>query len=272
MNGLKLKRPLVCLDCETTGLDTENDRIVQIAVSIVKPHGGAHVDESKRLLNPGFPIPAAATEVHGITDEMVKDEPAFSAIAQSLAQLLTDVDYAGYNVTFDLQMLMAEFERVGDNADFMEGASIVDAKRLWEVLCPRHLVDAVRFWTGDEPSDDAHDALADVRMTLAVLNGQIDVMNGERAVSIDQEITIPEVPEITPEALHELCFPGMMDLAGKFVLDDEGKHAIWNFGKYRGQAVDPNASDQVGLLKWMLGQDFSSNTKRAVASLLDEMA
>lgn len=79
---LNLKRPIVFLDLETTGVDPAKDRIVEISLVKVMPDGTQEV--KTRRLNPEMHIPEAASAVHGIHDEDVADCPTFREISKSL--------------------------------------------------------------------------------------------------------------------------------------------------------------------------------------------
>ncbi|MDE6438014.1 MAG: 3'-5' exonuclease, partial [Muribaculaceae bacterium] len=92
---LKLTRPLVFFDLETTGTSISHDRIVEISIVKLMPDG--RVLEKTRRINPEMPIPAEATAVHHITDEDVKDELTFKQIAKSLLAIFEGCDIAGYN-------------------------------------------------------------------------------------------------------------------------------------------------------------------------------
>ncbi len=72
---LQLKKPLAFIDLETTGTNLGTDRIVEIAILKLLPDGTKSV--KRKILNPEMPIPKASSDVHGITDEMVKDAPTF---------------------------------------------------------------------------------------------------------------------------------------------------------------------------------------------------
>lgn len=113
---LNLKRPIIFFDLETTGIDIARDRIVEISMVKVMPDGEEIV--RTRRINPGMPIPAEATAIHGITDEDVKDCPLFPQIAKSLAQFIEGCDFGGFNSNrFDLPMLVEEFMRAGVDVD-----------------------------------------------------------------------------------------------------------------------------------------------------------
>ncbi len=79
MQVLNLRRPLAFVDLETTGTSPASDRIVEIAILKVQPDGTE--DFRRKRVNPGVPIPAEATAIHGITDADVADEPPFQAYA-----------------------------------------------------------------------------------------------------------------------------------------------------------------------------------------------
>ena len=113
---LNLKRPIIFFDLETTGVDTARDRIVEISMIKIMPDG-EEITRTRRL-NPGMPIPAEATAVHGITDEDVKDAPTFAQVARSLEQFIRGCDFGGFNSNrFDLPVLVEEFLRAGVDVD-----------------------------------------------------------------------------------------------------------------------------------------------------------
>src|SRR5689334_4477710 len=105
MPALSLKRPLVFIDLEATGINVGADRIVEIALLKIHPSG---TKESKRyLINPTIPIPEVVTKIHGITDEHVKDAPKFADVAKEIHAFLGGCDLAGYNSNkFDIPMLI----------------------------------------------------------------------------------------------------------------------------------------------------------------------
>ena len=105
---LKLKRPLIFFDLETTGTNVTHDRIVELSFIKVMPDGT--VIEKSRRLNPEMPIPPESTAIHHITDDDVRDCPTFRQIAHSLEEIFADTDVAGYNSNkFDVPVLIEEF-------------------------------------------------------------------------------------------------------------------------------------------------------------------
>ena len=221
-------------DLETTGVDPAKDRIVQIAYAM------GNEEPRKRLINPGIPIPAEATAIHGITDEMVANAPTFGQIAKALLEKLDRADcISGFNIlSFDLPLLSEEFARVGITWP-VKRLRIIDVYKLYSHWYPRKLANAVATYCGREQTA-AHDAAGDVidcRDVLSVMQNRSD---------------FAEVLDTT----HNV---GQIDLAGKLVRDQEG-YAVYTFGKHKGQRL----CDQPGFARWMLGVDFPVDTKRAV--------
>ena len=114
--NLKLKRPIVFFDLETTGLQITKDRIVEISILKIFPNGNK---ESKTwLVNPTIPIPKEVTEIHGISNDKVKNEPTFKELASEILTLIQNCDLAGYNSNkFDIPLLTEEFLRAGIEFD-----------------------------------------------------------------------------------------------------------------------------------------------------------
>ena len=169
--NLKLKRPIIFFDLETTGVDTAHDRIVEISMVKIEPDGTKHV--KTRRINPEMPIPAEATAVHGISDEDVKDEPTFKQIAKSLAKFIEGCDFGGFNSNrFDLPMLVEEFMRADVDVDFRK-RKFVDVQNIFHKKEQRTLVAAYKFYC-DKDLENAHSAEADTLATYEVLEAQIE--------------------------------------------------------------------------------------------------
>lgn len=103
--------PIALIDVETTGMDSSNDRVVEIGIVIAR--GGEIVDRKNWLVNPGRPIPKEASDVHKITDDDVKDAPPFAAVAREIAAALAGCVPAAYNASFDRAFLGSETARAG---------------------------------------------------------------------------------------------------------------------------------------------------------------
>ncbi len=238
---LTLVRPLTLFDVETTGT-LRTDRIVQIAVTVHYPDKDPVAWST--LVNPGMPIPAESSAVHGITDEMVLGAPFFSQLAPRLAATaMTGCDFAGQRVTYDLRTFRAECKRVGVVWDWeADGALVIDTLRIRQIARPADLATLYAEATG-LTLDDAHDAGADVRATEAVLAWQV------------REHGLPR--DVATLAAH--CWPkraDRVDAEGKLIW--RGGEAVVAFGK--GEGIPLRQMDR-GWLNWVLREDFSAELK-----------
>ena len=250
---LKLKRPIIFFDLETTGLNITNDHIVELSIIKVFPDG--HEEEKTRRINPGMPIPAEATAVHHITDDDVKDCPKFKQIAKSLAQMFEGCDIAGFNSNrFDIPMLAQEFSNAGVDVDFSK-MRFVDVQSIYHKKEPRNLIAAYKFYCGKDLTE-AHSANADTRATLEVLKAQLDYYD-----DLENDI----------EKLSEMSFSGKnIDLAGRIVKNEKGE-AVFNFGQYRGKTVESVLKSTPQYLDWIEKSDFPANTKDVVRRIYMEL-
>ena len=247
--NLKLKRPIVFFDLETTGVDTANDRIVEISLVKIGVDGTKSV--KTRRINPEMHIPEAATAVHGITDEDVKDEPTFRQIAKSLAQYIEGCDFGGFNSNrFDLPVLVEEFMRAGVDVDFKR-RKYVDVQNIFHRKEQRTLVAAYKFYC-DKDLENAHSAEADTLATYEVLEAQIE--------------RYPDIGD-TVEQLSEFSSNGtIVDFAGRLALNDKGEE-VFTFGKYRGQSVEEIFRKEPSYYKWMMDGDFPQYTKKVITEI-----
>ena len=99
------------VDVETTGGTANLHRITEIGA--VKIQNGKIIEEFQTLINPGRPIPSFISGLTGISNEMVKDAPTFSEIAEKLFEFLRGTVFVAHNVRFDYGFIQREFERAG---------------------------------------------------------------------------------------------------------------------------------------------------------------
>ena len=141
---LQLTKPLAFIDLETTGVNLATDRIIEIAIVKVLPDGKRSV--KRKLINPQMPISKQSSDLHGITNEMVKDAPTFKEVAHELKQMLDGCDIAGYNSNrFDIPMLVEEFLRAEVDFD-MKGRRLVDVQNIFHRMEQRTLSAAYKFY------------------------------------------------------------------------------------------------------------------------------
>ena len=209
--------------------------------------GGAAVPFVRRV-NPGRPIPAGATAVHGITDADVAAAPPFAAIAPDLFAALVGSDLAGFGIaTFDLPLLAAEFARVG--LPFrVGGRAVLDALAVYRRREPRDLTAAVRFYLGADRAG-AHAALADARAALAVLDAQVG------------RYGLPPSPADLHASVAEV------DVSGTFRRGPAGG-PVFAVGKHRGRPLAEVAAAAPDYLRWMLGQGFLDDALALVRGAL----
>ena len=242
--NLKLKRPIIFFDLETTGVDTSRDRIVEISMVKIMPDGSR--DIKTRRINPEMHIPEAATAVHGITDEDVKDEPTFRQIAKSLAKFIEGCDFGGFNSNrFDLPVLVEEFMRAEVDVDFKR-RKYVDVQNIFHKKEQRTLVAAYKFYC-DKDLEGAHSAEADTLATFEVLEAQI-----ARYDDIGDSV----------EALAEFSTHGQtVDFAGRIALNEKNEE-VFTFGKYKGRLVTEIFATEPSYYDWLMKGDFPQYTKK----------
>jgi len=245
---LKLKRPIVFLDLETTGINVTSDRIVEISLLKINPNGKEHWLTT--LVNPEVPIPPKVTAIHGITDEEVSDAPKFREIAKKLAAFLEGCDLAGYNaVKFDIPVLAEEFLRTEIDFNFRK-RKYVDVQVIFHRKEQRTLAAALKFYCSKD-LENAHTAKADTLATYEVLKAQLD-----RYEDLENDI----------EKLAAFSSNNNVDLAGRIILDENGTE-IFNFGKHKGRAVDTVFKEEPAYYAWMMKGDFPLDTKRVLTEL-----
>jgi DNA polymerase-3 subunit epsilon len=247
-----LERPLVFFDIETTGLDLRNDRIIELAFIKITPQGD--VLERVRRFNPGIPIPADATAVHGISDADVANEVAFCRTAKSLVEMFDGCDLAGFNIRrFDLHMLIQEFRRCG--VDFsLEGRHVLDVQTIFHREERRDLSAAAQFYLG-RAHEEAHTALGDIRTAAAVLSAQL--------------ARYPKVPRDL-RGLHAYCeeyAPFRTELDRWFKGPAEAR--VFRRGRHRGQTLAEVARESPDYLQWMLNaEDMDEQVLEVVRAAL----
>lgn len=247
---LSLKNPIIFFDIESTGLDIAKDRIVEISIVKVMPDGSK--DVKTRRLNPTIPISEEAQNIHGISNEDVKDCPTFQQVAKSLAKMMEGCDFAGYNSTkFDIPLLAEEFLRAGVDFDFRK-RKMVDVQNIFHKLEQRTLSAAYKFYC-HKNLEDAHSAEADTLATLEVLEAQLD--------------KYPEDLKNDVNFLADFSTKNrLVDYAGRIVLNEKDE-PVFNFGKHKGKTVAEVFKNEPSYYDWMMQKDFTLDTKEVLTQL-----
>lgn len=251
--NLKLEKPIVFFDLETTGVNIATDRIVEISILKVFPNGNK---ESKTwLVNPEVEIPQGATDVHGITNEKVVTEPTFKELAKKVNEMIAGCDLAGFNSNrFDIPLLAEELMRAGIDFD-MNDRKAIDVQVIFHKKEQRTLGAGYQFYCGKE-LEGAHGAEADTNATYEILLAQVDKYE-DIGNSVD--------------SLSEYSTHGVRaDFAGFILMNDE-KQEIFSFGKYKGRTVEEVFKENPGYNNWMQNADFPLYTKKVLREIKERM-
>lgn len=259
MHYLHLEKTLVFFDLETTGVNPQTDRIVEVCFLLAKPDGTTEIHT--HLINPTIPISPEATLVHGISDKDVRNMPTFKEMSKQFEALLKDCDLAGYNMLkFDLPMLIEEFQRAGIVFDISD-RRLVDAQKIFFMMEPRNLSAAYRFYCGGDITDlgkGAHSAETDTLATYHVLNEQVRRYENVAIKDADNQPYVPIKNNI--DALHTVSTEKMVDLAGRIVLN-AANEPVFNFGKHKNKTVVQALKEEPTFYDWIMRSDFPLDTK-----------
>ena len=245
---MQLTKPLAFIDLETTGVNLSSDRIVEIAIVKILTDGTKSV--KRKLINPGMPIPKQSSDVHGITDDMVKDAPSFKQAAHELKQFLDNCDLAGYNSNrFDIPLLMEEFLRADIDFD-MKGRRMVDVQQIFHKLEPRTLSAAYSFYC-QKTLEGAHSAEVDATATYEILEAQVNKYK-------DLGSTVDSILKVIGE-------DQIVDFARRFIFENGVE--VFNFGKYKGKSVAEVLKSEPQYYDWMMRGDFPQHTKQKLTEI-----
>ena len=266
---LNLQKPLVIFDLETTGLDLVKDRVIQLSYIKVFPDG--REIRGNELINPEKNIEPIITELTGISNEDVKDKPTFKQLAAKLNEVFTGSDIAGFNSNhFDVPLLAEEFLRAGIDFDFSK-ARLIDACTIFKKMERRNLAAAYKFYCGRKMEDDfeAHRADQDTEATYRVLMGQLDYYTEEHQRELGEDPT-DRVLANDMQALAEFSKANdNVDFAGRIVWAEVNgvRTEVFNFGKHKGLPVAEVLRFDPGYYSWILGGDFTYNTKQVLTRI-----
>ncbi|PHQ55492.1 MAG: DNA polymerase III subunit epsilon [Lutibacter sp.] len=250
---LKLKKPIIFFDLETTGINIAKDRIVEISILKIFPNGNK---ESKTwLVNPEMEIPKEASDIHGITNEKVVTEPSFNELAKQVSELMKGCDLAGFNSNrFDIPLLAEEMLRAEVNFDMKDRVAI-DVQVIFHKKEERTLSAGYKFYCGKD-LENAHSAEADTNATYEILKAQLDKYD-----DLKNDVTY----------LNEYStFNKRADFAGFILFDDEGEE-IFTFGKYKNHKVKDVLKKDKGYFSWIQNADFPLYTKKVLVEIKENL-
>lgn len=246
---LKLNRPIAFIDLETTGVSLSTDRIVEIAIIKLLVDGTRQV--KRKLLNPQIPIPKESSDIHGITDDMVKDAPTFKQAGNEIKMFIENCDLGGYNSNrFDIPILMEEFLRAGMEMD-LSTRKMIDVQHIFYTMEPRTLSAAYKFFCQKELID-AHSAEADVDATIEVLMAQL--------------VKYDSLGNTVDSILNLIGEDKIVDYARRFSFNEKGIE-VFNFGKHKGRSVSEVLKAEPQYYDWMMRGDFPLHTKQKLTEI-----
>ena len=246
---INLNRPICFFDLETTGAKVGKDRIIEIAILRVD----IDKTESQKVwrINPEMEISTQATQVHGITNEMIKSEPNFAYYSAEIYQFIKDCDLSGFNaIKFDIPILVEELIRANIQFDFTN-VRMIDSQVIYHKKEPRNLSAALRYYC-DKNLENAHSALDDTIAAYEVFKAQLDKYD-------DLEPDMDFLNEYSKRNNN-------LDFAGKIRLDSDND-ATFAFGKYTGQKVVDVFKIDLGYYSWIMKGDFPEYTKKIFTKL-----
>ena len=246
---LKLKKPICFFDLETTGVNVSKDRIVEISILKVFPNGNK--ESFTWRVNPEMKIPAVTTAIHGISDEMVLNEPTFKELAPKVFELIKNSDLGGFNSNrFDIPLLAEELLRAEIDFDLKVNQA-VDVQTIFHKMEKRTLEAAYKFYCNKDLTN-AHSAEADTMATYEVLKAQLDKYDGLEN----------DMDYLSKFSSHQ----NFADFAGFIGYNKEGQEII-TFGKHKGKVIEDLFKTEPGYFSWIQNADFPNYTKKVLRDL-----
>lgn len=264
--NLKLNRPLLFFDIESTGLNIATDSIIELSFVKVFPDGEERI-KTWRILPWDYvtrtqrPISPSASAVNGVKDEDLVGCPKFYEVVDDVIEWIGDSDLAGFNsAKFDLPMLAEEIERIRfylgkDIAVNLHEKKMVDVQTIYHFKEPRNLRAAYRFYCGGDDFENAHTAEADTVATYRVLQGQLDMYD-------DLKNDVESLSSIGGR-------PRIVDYAGRLIFNED-KEAVVSFGKHKGKTAREVYRTEPSYFSWIMNGEFTLDTKRQFALLKEQ--
>ncbi len=252
---------LLVFDVETTGTDKRRDQVIELCIQF-----GLDGPSRTWRFRPTCPISPGAQAVHGISLDELVDAPVFAESAEEIAAIFAEAQViVGYNLTFDIDMLNAEYERLRVAAAERgslpvaqldtRGKTIVDPYRLWQQCEPRSLQHAHQRFVG-QAFEAAHSASADVAATGRVLAGMLKTFGLDtHDWSGIAGVCDPQRPSWVGPTRH---------------LQWDGPAIVITFGKHAGAQVHELARGEFrDYLRWVCDRDFPLHVREVCKRALD---
>ncbi|MFO8054568.1 MAG: 3'-5' exonuclease [Bacteroidales bacterium] len=259
---LNLTKPLVFFDLETTGTNIMKDRIVEI--SMLKIHTDGQKTNYTQRINPEIPVSKEAEKVHGLSNEMLKNEPTFEEVSSKIATFIGSSDLAGYNLMkFDIPILVEAFLRSGIEFTIKD-RRIIDVQNIFHKMEQRTLKAAYKFYCGAN-LENAHSAEADTVATYEILRAMLDKYRDVEFEDKEGNISRPVINNM--DALDSFSkYNRNADLMGQIIYNEKDQE-VFNFGKYKGQIVEEVFQREPQYYDWMMKADFPNSTKKLITKI-----
>ncbi len=254
---------LLIFDVETTGTDKRRDQVIELCIQFGLEPGAR---SRTWRFRPTVPISPGAQAVHGISLEDLADCPPFADCAEEISAIFAEAQViVGYNLTFDIDMLQAEYERLRVAAAERgalpaarldtRGKTVVDPYRLWQQCEPRSLQHAHQRFVG-QSFEAAHSAEADVAATGRVLAGML------RSFGLDAHDW---------RGIAGVCDPQRPSWVGPTRhLQWDGPAIVITFGKHAGAQVHELARGEFrDYLRWVCDRDFPMHVREVCQRALE---
>jgi DNA polymerase-3 subunit epsilon len=250
---MKLERPIVFFDVETTGLSLSEDRIIEISMIKQFPNDEDGEQYNLRINPDGRPIHPEAFEKHGIEAEDLRYCPTFKQSAQEIYDFIKDCDLGGYNCKrFDIPILIEEFLRAKIPIS-IKSFKVIDVYQILLKAEPRTLEGTYKRFFGKE-LEGAHGAEVDVIATIDILK------------ELEKAYSIPD----TVDEIHKYTFDDdSIDLENKLKRTKEGS-IVFMFGKHKNKTIQEVYMTDPGYYNWIISKsDMTSYTKSIFRNIVE---
>ena len=251
---MKINKPLVFFDIESTGLDITKDKIIEITILKLSISGRKNTFTFR--INPEIPIPSENSKIHGIYDKDVKNLPSFKKVGNKIKKLLYKCDLVGFNILkFDLPILIEEFKN--NKISFsINDINIIDVQKLYHLMEKRNLSSAYKFYC-NKTLKNSHSSFSDTMATYEIFLNQLKKYDNQEVFDLKGN-KMGKISKNLNE-INNTLNNNMIDLEGRFIMDNDDP--VFNFGKYKGKKIKEILKKNPGYFNWIIKGKFSNDTK-----------
>lgn len=177
----------IVLDLETTGFSPKTCGIIDIGIVYVK--NDESIGEYSQLINPGILIPPEITNLTGVDDDMLKEQPRIVDVIHELRRRIGDLPILGHNIQFDIGFLNQAFQDAGLPNLGNETFDTADLSREKYPTATSHTLQDVMRRTGINKTEE-HRALADAKDTLECYKRLKAITAPQQVSDDDEQITL----------------------------------------------------------------------------------